>query len=75
MCSRWARTVLQDAVARSSGQEFGAWAQAVAARPWRLYKAEERLRQVGHRGHRRGPPAMNAPGANVFTVIERPCAN
>ncbi len=40
------RTQLQDAVPIMLGQEFGAYAQAVARDRWRLYKAEERLRQV-----------------------------
>jgi len=40
------RTEMQDAVPMSLGQEFGAWAEAVARDRWRLYKAEERLRQV-----------------------------
>lgn len=40
------RTEMQDAVPMALGQEFGAWAEAVARDRWRLYKAEERLRQV-----------------------------
>jgi len=40
------RTQLQDAVPVTLGQEFGAWAQAIARDRWRLYKVEERLRQV-----------------------------
>lgn len=28
------------------GQEFAAWAEAIARDRWRLYKVEERLRQV-----------------------------
>jgi aspartate ammonia-lyase len=40
------RTQLQDAVPISLGQEFGAYAQAVARDRWRLYNAEERLRSV-----------------------------
>ncbi|MGO0122835.1 aspartate ammonia-lyase [Desulfothermobacter acidiphilus] len=40
------RTEMQDAVPITLGQEFGAWAEAVARDWWRLYKAEERLRQV-----------------------------
>ncbi len=64
------RTELQDAVPVTLGQEFGAWAQAVARDRWRLYKAEERLRQVGIGGTAVGT-GMNAPRAYVFTVIER----
>jgi len=40
------RTEMQDAVPITLGQEFAAWAQAVQRDWWRLYKAEERLRQV-----------------------------
>jgi aspartate ammonia-lyase len=40
------RTQLQDAVPISLGQEFGAYAQAIARDRWRLYNAEERLRSV-----------------------------
>lgn len=40
------RTQLQDAVPITLGQEFGAYAQAIARDRWRLYNAEERLRSV-----------------------------
>jgi aspartate ammonia-lyase len=40
------RTELMDAVPVTLGNEFAAYAQAVARDRWRLYKAEERLRQV-----------------------------
>ena len=40
------RTELMDAVPITLGAEFGAYAQAVARDRWRLYKMEERLRQV-----------------------------
>lgn len=40
------RTQFQDAVPISLGQEFGAFAQAIARDRWRLYNAEERLRSV-----------------------------
>jgi aspartate ammonia-lyase len=40
------RTELMDAVPITLGEEFGAYAQAIARDRWRLYKAEERLRQV-----------------------------
>ena len=40
------RTELMDAVPVTLGMEFGAFAQAVARDRWRLYKMEERLRQV-----------------------------
>jgi aspartate ammonia-lyase len=40
------RTELMDAVPITLGAEFGAYAQAIARDRWRLYKVEERLRQV-----------------------------
>ena len=40
------RTELMDAVGITLGEEFGAYAQAVARDRWRIYKMEERLRQV-----------------------------
>lgn len=64
------RTQLQDAVPVTLGQEFGAWAQAVSRDRWRLYKAEERLRQVNIGGTAVGT-GLNAPKAYIFTVIER----
>lgn len=64
------RTQLQDAVPVTLGQEFGAWAQAVARDRWRLYKSEERLRQVNIGGTAVGT-GINAPRTYVFTMIER----
>ncbi len=40
------RTELMDAMPITLGQEFGAYAQAIARDRWRIYKVEERLRQV-----------------------------
>ncbi|MDR2371312.1 MAG: aspartate ammonia-lyase, partial [Treponema sp.] len=40
------RTELMDAAPVTLGSEFGAYAQAVARDRWRLYKIEERLRQI-----------------------------
>lgn len=64
------RTQLQDAVPITLGQEFGAWAQAVSRDRWRLYKAEERLRQVNIGGTAVGT-GLNAPKAYIFTMIEQ----
>ncbi|ADU25639.1 aspartate ammonia-lyase [Ethanoligenens harbinense] len=63
------RTELQDAVPITLGQEFGAWAQAVARDRWRLYKVEERLRQVNLGGTAVGT-GLNAPRAYVFAAAE-----
>ncbi len=40
------RTELMDAVPVTLGEEFGSMAQAIARDRWRIYKEEERLRQV-----------------------------
>ena len=40
------RTELMDAVPVTLGQEFGSYAQGIARDRWRLYKVEERLRQI-----------------------------
>ena len=40
------RTELMDAVPIRLGEEFGAYAQAISRDRWRLYKVEERLRQI-----------------------------
>ncbi len=40
------RTELMDAVEITLGEEFGAFAQAIGRDRWRIYKIEERLRQV-----------------------------
>lgn len=64
------RTQLQDALPVTLGQEFGAWAQAVARDRWRLYKAEERLRQVNMGGTAVGT-GLGAPKAYIYEVIER----
>ena len=40
------RTEMMDALPITLGQEFGAFAQAIARDRWRIYKVEERLRQI-----------------------------
>ncbi|AEV68209.1 aspartate ammonia-lyase [Acetivibrio clariflavus] len=64
------RTQLQDAVPVMLGQEFGAWAQAVSRDRWRLYKAEERLRQVNLGGTAAGT-GINAPKKYIFMVVDK----
>ncbi|HEX2939192.1 MAG TPA: aspartate ammonia-lyase [Ruminiclostridium sp.] len=64
------RTELQDAVPITLGQEFGSYAQAISRDRWRLYKVEERLRQVGIGGTAAGT-GINAPRAYIFGVIEK----
>lgn len=40
------RTEMMDAMEITLGEEFGAYAQAIGRDRWRIYKVEERLRQV-----------------------------
>lgn len=63
------RTELMDAVSVTLGMEFGAYAQAIARDRWRLYKVEERLRQVNIGGTAVGT-SDNADKKYRFLVIE-----
>lgn len=63
------RTEMQDAVPITLGQEFSAYAEAVARDWWRLYKAEERLRQVNLGGTAVGT-GLNASRRYIYRVIE-----
>lgn len=64
------RTQLQDAVPITLGQEFSAYAQAIARDRWRLYKVEERLRQVNLGGTAIGT-GLNAERKYIFMVNEK----
>lgn len=64
------RTELMDAVPVTLGSEFGAYAQAIARDRWRLYKVEERLRQVNIGGTAVGR-SDNAERQYRFEVIEQ----
>ncbi|MDR2612928.1 MAG: aspartate ammonia-lyase, partial [Deltaproteobacteria bacterium] len=64
------RTELMDAVPVTLGGEFGAWAQAIARDRWRLYKMEERLRQVNIGGTAVGLSPLSERRYR-FGVIER----
>lgn len=63
------RTELMDAVPITLGEEFGAYAQAIARDRWRLYKMEERLRQVNLGGTAVGL-SDNAARKYRFQVVE-----
>ncbi len=63
------RTELMDAIPVTLGEEFGAYSQAVARDRWRLYKVEERLRQVNLGGTAVGN-SSNADRKYRFMVIE-----
>ncbi|MDR1630890.1 MAG: aspartate ammonia-lyase [Oscillospiraceae bacterium] len=64
------RTELMDAVPITLGAEFGAYAQAVARDRWRIYKVEERLRQINLGGTAVGL-ATTADRKYRFGVIEK----
>lgn len=64
------RTELMDAVPITLGQEFGAYAQGIARDRWRLYKVEERLRQVNIGGTAVGA-GNNADKKYRFEIIEQ----
>lgn len=64
------RTEMQDAVPITLGQEFSAWAEAIARDRWRLYKVEERLRQINLGGTAVGT-GLNAEPKYIYSVVER----
>ena len=64
------RTELMDAVPVTLGGEFGAYAQAISRDRWRLYKVEERLRQVNIGGTAVGR-SDNAERKYRFEVLEQ----
>lgn len=63
------RTEMRDAVPIMLGQEFGAYAEAFARDRWRLFKAEERLRQVNLGGTAVGT-GLNAHREYIAYAIE-----
>lgn len=63
------RTEMQDAVPITLGQEFAAWAQAIERDWWRLYKVQERLRQVNLGGTAIGT-GLNADRRYVYMVAD-----
>ena len=60
---------MQDAVPITLGQEFAAWAQAVARDWWRLYKAKERIRQVNLGGTAVGT-GLGADPRYIYMVVD-----
>lgn len=63
------RTEMRDAVPIMLGQEFGAYAEAFARDRWRLFKVEERLRQVNLGGTAVGT-GLNARREYISYAIE-----
>jgi aspartate ammonia-lyase len=66
---RLGRTELMDALPMLVGQGFGAYAQAIARDRWRVYKVEERLRQINLGGTAIGT-GMNAPNKYIFMITD-----
>lgn len=64
------RTQLQDAVPIMLGQEFSAYAQAIGRDRWRIYKVEERLRQINLGGTAVGT-GLNAERKFIFLANEK----
>ncbi len=64
------RTELMDAIPITLGMEFGSYAQAIARDRWRLYKVEERLRQVNIGGTAVGT-SEHARRKYCYGVIEQ----
>lgn len=64
------RTEMMDAMEITLGSEFGAYAQGIARDRWRLYKIEERLRQVNLGGTAVGTGA-HADRKYCYLVIEQ----
>ena len=66
------RTELQPAVPMTLGQEFSAFAEAIARDRWRTFKCEERLRLVNIGGTAIGT-GITAPRRYIFRV-SKSCA-
>lgn len=63
------RTQLMDALPITLGQEFGAYSRAISRDRWRIYKVEERLREVGIGGTAIGT-GLNASMAYIYSVTD-----
>lgn len=63
------RTELMDALPLMVGQEFGAYAKAISRDRWRIYKVEERLREINLGGTAIGT-GLNASEKYIFTVTD-----
>lgn len=63
------RTQLMDALPMMAGQGFGAYARSISRDRWRLYKVEERLREVNIGGTAIGT-GMNATLKYIFLMTD-----
>lgn len=64
------RTEMREAVPMTLGAEFSAFAEAIARDRWRVFKCEERLRQVNLGGTAVGT-GLASPRVYIFLVIEK----
>lgn len=67
--AKMGRTEMQPAVPMTLGQEFSAFAEAIARDRWRTFKCEERLRLVNIGGTAIGT-GLTAPRTFIFRIIE-----
>lgn len=63
------RTELMDALPMMLGQEFGAYAKSIERDRWRVYKGEERLRQINLGGTAIGT-GINASHGYIFMITD-----
>ncbi|MCR3760258.1 aspartate ammonia-lyase [Clostridium felsineum] len=63
------RTELMDALPMMAGQGFGAYAKAFSRDRWRIYKVEERLREINLGGNAIGT-GVNASYEYIFSVTD-----
>ena len=63
------RTQLQDAVPMTLGQEFGAYAEAIARDRWRIFKCRERIKVINLGGTAIGT-GLGAPRKYIFKTTD-----
>lgn len=63
------RTQMMDALPITMGQSFGAYARAISRDRWRIYKAEERLREINLGGTAVGT-GLNASKAYIYMATD-----
>jgi aspartate ammonia-lyase len=64
------RTEMREAVPMTLGAEFSAFAEAIARDRWRVFKCQERMRQVNIGGTAVGT-GLTAPRRYIFLVIDK----
>lgn len=63
------RTELMDALPMMVGQEFGAYSKAVSRDRWRIYKVEERIREINIGGTAIGT-GLNAENKFIYEITD-----